>query len=180
MAQVLSRRSRVTRSRSSFCRILAIHGVIGSQAGVESPEQIGRVQRHGGRWKAIWKRTASSTSIAGEAEVRLAAAEVDAIKADMSRRGGYSPRQWVLWYTPRGGYADRFDEEEFAAVGVLRAHADPQAVFAKLTEVRTAARRAFVYEDLCWTPSRIGAPQKSRAHPQGVPSWRHRELPARH
>ncbi len=51
------------------------------------------------------------------------------------------------WLHPRAGFVDIFDEEEFADVGVLSAHADPQAVFATLAEIRTAARRAFVYDD---------------------------------
>ena len=36
-------------NRGVFARTLAQHGVLIRQAGVESPEQIGRVERHGGR-----------------------------------------------------------------------------------------------------------------------------------
>ena len=36
-----------------FARTLAQHGVLIRQAGVESPEQIGRVERHGGLFKAV-------------------------------------------------------------------------------------------------------------------------------
>ena len=39
-----------------FARTLAQHGVLIRQAGVESPEQIGRVEQHGGLFKAVLKR----------------------------------------------------------------------------------------------------------------------------
>ena len=39
-----------------FARTLAQHGVLIRQAGVESPEQIGRGERHGGLFKAVLKR----------------------------------------------------------------------------------------------------------------------------
>ena len=38
-------------NRGVFARTLAQHGVLIRQAGVESPEQIGRVERHGGLFK---------------------------------------------------------------------------------------------------------------------------------
>ena len=38
-----------------FARTLAQPGVLVRQAGVESPEQIGKVERHGG-FKAVFKR----------------------------------------------------------------------------------------------------------------------------
>ena len=42
-------------NRGVFARTLAQHGVLIRQAGVESPEQIGRVERHGGLFKAVLK-----------------------------------------------------------------------------------------------------------------------------
>ncbi len=49
--------------------------------------------------------------------------------------------------TPRGQATQTGSAgEEFADVGVRSAHADPQAVCSKLAAIRTAARRAFVYE----------------------------------
>ena len=48
-----------------FARTLAQHGVLIHQAGVESPEQSGRVERHGGLFKAVLKRMITEHAVQG-------------------------------------------------------------------------------------------------------------------
>ena len=52
-------------NRGVFARTLAQHGVLIRQAGVESPEQIGRVERHGGLFKAVLKRMITEHAVRG-------------------------------------------------------------------------------------------------------------------
>ena len=55
-------------NRGVFARTLAQHGVLIRQAGVASPEQIGRVERHGGLFKAVLKRMITEHAVQGFCE----------------------------------------------------------------------------------------------------------------
>ncbi len=129
-----------------FSKVLAQHGVVIRQAGVESPEQIRRVERHGGLWKAIMKRVVADHAISGIADMKIAAAECTSSKNSMSRNGGFSPSQWIFGTLPRGP-GDQLDEEEFADLGALTGQLDSGTHFARRSEFRASARRAFVRED---------------------------------
>ena len=101
-------------NRGSFLHVhLAQHGVLIRQAGVESPEQIGRVERHGGLFKAVLKRKITEHAVQGFDDIKIAIAEAVSTKNNLSRNGGFSPSQWVFGTLPRGP-ADQFDEQEFA------------------------------------------------------------------
>ena len=140
-------------NRGCFAKTLAQHGVVLRQAGVESPEQIGRVERHGGIWKGIMKRIVTEHAVSGIDDMRIAAAEACAAKNTMARTGGFAPSQWVFGTLPRGP-GDQFDEDEFADLGVLQGQLDAGTIFARRAELRTSARRAFVKEDCGRTVAR--------------------------
>ena len=124
---------------------LAQHGVLIRQAGVESPEQIGRDERHGGLFKAVLKRMI--TAVRGFDDLKkIAIAEAVSSKNNLSRNGGFSPSQWVFGTLPRGP-GDQFDEQEFADMGPLQGQLEPSTAFARRTELRASARRAFIRED---------------------------------
>ena len=57
-------------NRGVFARTLAQHGVLIRQAGVESPEQIGRVERHGGLFKAVLKRMITEHAVRGFDDIK--------------------------------------------------------------------------------------------------------------
>ena len=57
-------------NRGVFARTLAQHGVLIRQAGVESPEQIGRVERHGGLFKAVLKRMITEHAVQGFDDIK--------------------------------------------------------------------------------------------------------------
>ena len=109
-----------------FARTLAQHGVLIRQAGVESPEQIRRVERHGGLFKAEEKRMIIEHAVRGF--------------------GGFSPSEGVFGTLPRGP-GDQFDEQEFADLGPLQGQLEPGTAFARRAELRASARRAFIRED---------------------------------
>ena len=133
-------------NRGVFARTLAQHGVLIRQAGVESPEQIGRVERHGGLFKAMLKRMITEHAVQGFDDMKVAVAEAVSTKNNLSRNGGFSPSQWVFGTLPRGP-GDQFDEQEFADLGPLQGQLEPGTAFVRRAELRASARRAFIRED---------------------------------
>ena len=133
-------------NRGVFARTLAQHGVLIRQAGVESPEQVGRVERHGGLFKAVLKRMITEHAVQGFDDIKIAIAEAVSTKNNLSRNGGFSPSQWVFGTLPRGP-GDQFDEQEFADLGPLQGQLEPGTAFARRAELRASARRAFIRED---------------------------------
>ena len=134
-------------NRGVFARTLARHGVLIRQAGVESPEQIGRVERHGGLFKAVLKRMVADHAVQGFDDMKVAVAEAVSTKNNLSRNGRFSPSQLVFATFPRGP-GNQFDEQEFADLGPLQGQLEPGTAFARRAELRASARRAFVAGDL--------------------------------
>ena len=132
-------------NRGVFARTLAQHGVLIRQAGVESPEQIGRVERHRGLFKAVLKRMITEHAVRGFDDIKIAIAEAVSTK-NLSRNGGFSPSQWVFGTLPRLP-GDQFDEQEFADLGPLPGQLEPGTAFARRAELRASARRTFIRED---------------------------------
>ena len=133
-------------NRGVFTRTLAQHGVMIRQAGVESPEQIGRVERHRGLFKAVLKRMITEHAVQGFDDIKIAIAEDVSTKNNLSRNVGFSPAHWVFGTLPRGP-GDQFDEQEFADLGPLQGQLEPGTAFARRAERRASARRAFIRED---------------------------------
>jgi hypothetical protein len=133
-------------NRGVFARTFQQHGCVVRQAGVESPEQIGKVERHGGLIKGILKRMITDQRVNGTADAELAVAEAIQVRNSMLRNHGFSPSQWVFGTLPRGP-GDQMDEQEHADLGVLQGQLDGPSHFARRTALRAAARRAFVKED---------------------------------
>ena len=69
--------------------------------GVEAPEQIGRVERHGGILKSMVLKVASDLGVSGIEEMKAVVAQCVRQKNSMSRTQGFSPMQWVLGRSPR-------------------------------------------------------------------------------
>eukprot|EP00959_Pyramimonas_sp_CCMP1952_P439309 9196604-Pyramimonas_sp.AAC.1 len=80
-------------------------------AGVESPEQIGRAERRGGLWNNIFNKVVHDKNVAGLDEVISTTSGVDNAKNGMSRVGGFALAQWVLGKLPRVP-GSQFDDEE--------------------------------------------------------------------
>ena len=63
---------------------------------MESPEQIGRVERHGGLFKAVLKRMVADHAVQGFDDMKVAVAEAVSTKNNLSRNGGFSPSRRVF------------------------------------------------------------------------------------
>ena len=133
-------------NRGAFAHGLAAHGCQIRQAGLESPEHIGRCERHGGIIKRAYRRIARQHHLSGKAEVKEAMLEAQVSKNEFLRVGGFAPVQWVLGRLPRGvGHV--LDEEELGQLGVLAGMQDPSSAFGRRAEFRHTARKAYVKQD---------------------------------
>ena len=114
--------------------------------GLESPEQLGITERHGGLWKALARRVISAKRVHGPEQMRIMMYEVTNVKNEQSRYGGYAPAQWVLGRNPNhpGG---RFDEDNYADMGIISSKLDPNGAYALQQSYRPAARKHFVKVD---------------------------------
>ena len=135
-------------NRGVFLQLVKSQGIDLRDAGVESPEQIGRTERHGGLWKNVFKKVVHDKNVIGLDEVMTTAVEVDSTKNEMSRVGGFSPSQWVLGRLPRVP-GSQFDDEEAYDLGVLANVAeDGSDEFSRQSVIRATARKAFAEHDV--------------------------------
>ena len=134
-------------NRGTFARSLSARGIQVINVGVEAPEQIGRVERHGGILKSMILKVASDLGVSGIEEMKAVVAQCVRQKNSMSRVKGFSPMQWVLGRTPREP-GTVMDEENWSDLGSLQLATDEGHEFGKMCKIREAARHAFVKADM--------------------------------
>lgn len=142
----------------SFC---GRHGIQMRNAPPETPEAIGRVERHGGIAKAMMKKMCAEVQPYNIEQMQRCANEICLVKNSTARVGGFSPSQWVLGQNPRGT-PTFMNEEALADLGAVGDAADPESMFMIQHEARAAAKRAFVYLD---TNKRIARAMLKNAAP---------------
>ena len=113
---------------------------------LESPESLGRVERHGGLLKALFRRVCTEVGACTKEQVESCITQVLSVKNDSARVGGFSPSQWVLGRAPRG-VASLMSEEDHAQLGAIQARHDPSSIFALQHLARIEAQKAFVHLD---------------------------------
>ena len=113
---------------------------------LESPESLGRVERHGGLLKALFRRVCTEVGACTKEQVESCITQVLGVKNDSARVGGFSPSQWVLGRAPRGA-ASLMSEEDHAQLGAIQARHDPSSIFALQHLARIEAQKAFVHLD---------------------------------
>ena len=86
---------------------------------LESPEGIGRVERHGGLLKGMRRKICHEIQIQGREQVET---------NEQNRVGGFSPSQWVLGKGPRES-PSIVPEEQWAQLGAIEAKYDPTSIF---------------------------------------------------
>ena len=121
---------------------MAGHGCHVEPAARASPWQLGQIERHGGIWKASFRRAAWSQQVAGPTEVKMLTAAVNQGKNSLTRKAGFSPAQWVLGRDLRLP-ADLADDGEVTRLGAQALTATPGSVFFRKAQLRQAAREAF-------------------------------------
>ena len=139
----------VDRARSflgDFADYLEENGVRLDSAALASPWHVGKVERHDGVWKSMFKRVVQDKQLAGKDAVRTAMTECNRAKNTMARRSGFSPYLWVLGRDIRLP-ASLCDDAEVERIGEMVAAATPASRFARRVEIRTACRLAFIKAD---------------------------------
>ena len=96
---------------------------------LESPESLGRIKRHGGLLKALFRRVCTEAGACTKEQVESCIIQVLGVKNDSARVGGFSPSQWVLGRAPRG-VTSLMSEEDHAQLGAIQARHDPSLIFA--------------------------------------------------
>ena len=134
------------RNRGVLAQWMSSHGTQVHHAPLETPEAIGRVERHGGVVKGMARKVIAQTQAAGRASVQSVLDERCATKNSLLRHGGYSPSQWVLGKAPRG-VPSLMDEEGHADLGSTQDTIDPESRFALQHQARAEAKKALVRMD---------------------------------
>ena len=70
-------------------------------APLETPEAIGRVERHGYVLKGMARKVIAQTQSRGEVEIQSVLDESCLTKNGLLSHGGYSPSEWLLGEAPR-------------------------------------------------------------------------------
>ena len=143
---VVLRCDRGLHNRDVLAQYCAAHGIQVSQAPLETPESIGRVERHGGVLKAMVRKVVSQTQAAGQVQLQTVLAECCLTKNTVLRHCGYSPSQWVLGKMARGP-PSLVEEYNSADLGSLEDQVDPESRFALIHQARNEAKKAFVHLD---------------------------------
>lgn len=137
---------RGTHNKGVFRHVVEQNGVYMRTAGVESPEQLGRGERHGDILKTNLKKCTREHNIAGKHMMKIAVAESCACKNESAQRGGFTPTQWVLGRAPRG-VGRMLDDEELGHLGVLEGQLNGETEFALRSKIKYTARKEYVKQD---------------------------------
>ena len=108
-------------NRGIFSSTATKNGVRFRVAGLESPEQIGRVERRGDILKKMMTKIIKETNAVGAEQIEMILTECLNACNELCRHGGFSPSQWVLGKFPRNP-GSIHDEQEFADIAVSYTH----------------------------------------------------------
>jgi hypothetical protein len=137
---------RGTHNRGVFAQTLGKNGVRINPAALESPEQIGRVERRNATLKHMLIKVIKETNAIGREQVEMALTESITAINEMSRHGGFALVQWVLAGFPRKP-ATQGDEDECFDICALQGFQDGPTPVAIQSKYRQEAREAFVKWD---------------------------------
>ena len=139
----LVRCDRGTHNGCVFVSTLAKNGVASRPAGLEAPEQIGRMERLGAMLKKMMSKVIKDTHVSGRESMDMILSECLNAVNEMTRHGNFAPIQWVLSRLPRN--PDTMGNEDACLdVGALQACADGPTTFWVQSRYREKAREAFV------------------------------------
>ena len=133
-------------NRGVIAKYMDENGIQVYHVPLESPESLGRVERHGGLLKALFRKVCTEVQGSTKEQVESILNQVIMVKNDSSRVGGFSPAQWVLGRAPRAT-ASVMSEDQFAELGSLEARHDPTSIFALQHMARLEAQKAYVHLD---------------------------------
>ena len=117
---------RGTHFKGEFSHFLAAHGTHHRNAPLESPQTIGKVERHGGILKAMLRKTVQQTLPSNTEEIETVLSECVTAKNELARHHGFSPAQHVLRKQPRMPGSITDESESF---GTFHARYDETSPF---------------------------------------------------
>ena len=133
-------------NRGTFARGVQANGAHIRRAGVETPEQNGRGERHGGILKQTMERIIRYHRVIGKDKMKMAAvATLEVTNADVSK-GGPAPAQWVLGACP-SVLGNMNEEEEWGQLGVVQDRMNADTEFGLKAQCRLTAKKCFVNQD---------------------------------
>ena len=138
-------------------------GIYCGNIGLEAPRQLGKVERLGDDWKKTAARVIETKEIRGLDQMRLLAAEGNAVMNEARRVGGFSPCQWVLGRTPRYGTGEQGNDELAGQIGATQERLYPTTIFPERAMVGHEAKKAFVHSD---SSARVGKALLREAAPK--------------
>ena len=134
-------------NRGEFSKELSSMGQI-TQIGVESPEQLGRTERHGGLLKAMVIRVIAELQLVGREVIQhVLTQSVDDQEQYVKGKRICTQANGYLEDYPRKQHPS-WDEENWADLGALTAAEDPTLEFGQIAKIREKARKAFVRADM--------------------------------
>ena len=92
---------RGTHNRGVFAQTLSKKGVRVHPAALESPEQIGRVERRNATLKHMMIKVIKETNAIGRQAIDMVIAGCICAINELARHGGFAPVQWVIGKLPR-------------------------------------------------------------------------------
>ena len=127
---------------ADFAEDMAAHGCHFEAAARASPWQLGQIELHGNLWKKTMQKLIWSQQVSGRKELLMARSATNQAKNSMSRKGGFSPQQWVIGREIRLPAA-LSDEGEVARIGAQALAETPETTFYRKNQIRFAAREVF-------------------------------------
>ena len=104
------------------------------------------MERHGVVLKGMARMVIAQTQARGEVEIQSVLDESCLAKNSLLRNGGYSSSQCVLGKTPREA-PSLVSEDQFADLGAVEDHVDPESHFDFQHQARLEAKKAFIHLD---------------------------------
>ncbi len=121
-------------------------GVCCNSIGLEAPNQLGMVERHGGEWKKVAAKVVQERKITEPRWMKIMSAEVNAVMNEQHRVGGFSPAQWVVGRQPRHA-GELGDDDAGHDPNTLEERVDPTTEFAERMRIRQIAKKAYIQVD---------------------------------
>ena len=114
------------------------------QAGLESPEQVGIVERHGGILKEMLHHVVVDRQLITYDQIMEGSTACVEVKNSHVRWHGFSPAQWVISRNPR---VVASGVDEVPDLGAIEGANDGAAEFGMRARLRHEAQKAFVHQD---------------------------------
>ena len=135
---------RGTHFKGEFAQYLSQNGIAHKNAPLESPQTIGKVERHGGLAKAIIRKVVQDAQPSNIEEMETVVSEAVTTKNELSRHQGFSPAQHVLGKQPRAP-GSLLDESE--SLGTYLSKYDETSPYYLRYKARDEAKKAFIHLD---------------------------------